>query len=129
MPDGLTLHPGIEINALVAERDLGLREGELHILGFGMDPADDGVRGGPRVQRDQRRLRFGRTVDRLREIGLPIDAEVADLDTGDDDDALGRPTIARALMAAGHATSVEDAFQRLIGHGAPGYVRATGLGP
>ena len=30
-------------------------------------------------QRDQRRLRFARTVERLREIGLPIDAQVAEL--------------------------------------------------
>ena len=46
-----------------------------------------------------------------------------------DDDALGRPTIARALTAAGHASSVEDAFNRLIGHGCPAYVRREGLGP
>jgi len=40
VPAGLTLLPGVEINAIVT-RDLGLWEGELHILGFGMDPADD----------------------------------------------------------------------------------------
>ena len=39
------------------------------------------------------------------------------------------PTIARALIAAGFASSVEDAFARIIGHGAPGYVRREGLGP
>ena len=64
----------------------------------------------------------------LRELGLPIDAQVAALEVGADD-ALGRPTIARALIAAGFATTVEDAFSRIIGHGAPGYVRREGLGP
>ena len=59
---------------------------------------------------------------------MPIDAQVAALEVGDDD-ALGRPTIARALIAAGFATTVEDAFSRIIGHGAPGYVRREGLGP
>ena len=49
------------------------------------------------------------------------------LDLGDDD-ALGRPTIARALVAAGFASSVEDAFSRIIGQGRPGYVAAPGLG-
>ena len=32
-------------------------------------------------------------------------------------------------MAAGFASSVEDAFSRIIGHGMPGYVQREGLGP
>ena len=127
VPNDMTLIPGVEINALVT-RDLGLWEGELHILGFGMDPADAAFEGALVAQRDARRSRFGRTVALLREIGMPIDAQVEGLETGDDD-ALGRPTIARALIAAGFATSVEDAFSRIIGHGQPGYVRREGLGP
>jgi predicted metal-dependent phosphoesterase TrpH len=127
VPPGLTLIPGVEINALVT-RDLGLWEGELHVLGFGMDPADEAFEAAMVAQRDQRRVRFERTVSRLRELGLPIDAQVAALTHGDDD-ALGRPTIARALIAAGFADSVEDAFSRLIGHGKPGYVARLGLGP
>jgi predicted metal-dependent phosphoesterase TrpH len=127
LPSGLTLIPGVEINALVT-RDLGLWEGELHILGFGMDPADDAFEGALVSQRAARRIRFDRTVALLRTLGLPIDAQVAGLDIGADD-ALGRPTIARALIAAGFAASVEDAFSRIIGHGSPGYVRREGLGP
>jgi 3',5'-nucleoside bisphosphate phosphatase len=127
VPPGLTLVPGVEINAIVT-RDLGLWEGELHILGFGMDADDARFEATLAAQRTSRRSRFDRTVDLLREIGMPIDAEVAGLDTGDDD-ALGRPTIARALIVAGFATSVEDAFDRIIGHGRPGYVRREGLGP
>lgn len=127
VPPGLTLISGVEINALVT-RDLGLWEGELHILGFGMDPDDDAFEATLAAQRASRRSRFDRTVALLREIGMPIDAQVAGLDSADDD-ALGRPTIARALIAAGFATSVEDAFSRIIGHGLPGYVRREGLGP
>lgn len=127
VPPDMTLIPGVEINALVT-RDLGLWEGELHILGFGMDPDDAAFEAALARQRAARRSRFDRTVALLREIGMPIDAQVAGLDTADDD-ALGRPTIARALIAAGFATSVEDAFTRIIGHGMPGYVRREGLGP
>jgi len=127
LPAGLTLVPGVEINALVT-RDLGLWEWELHILGFGMDPDDAAFEAVLVSQREARRVRFDRTVARLRDIGLPIDDQVAALDVGTDD-ALGRPTIARALMAAGFASSVEDAFSRIIGHGSPGYVRREGLGP
>jgi predicted metal-dependent phosphoesterase TrpH len=127
IPAGMTLIPGVEINALVT-RDIGLWEGELHILGFGMDPDDRAFEDALARQRDARRIRFQRTIARLREIGMPIDAQVAGLETGDHD-ALGRPTIARALIAAGFATSVEDAFTRIIGHGMPGYIRREGLGP
>ena len=49
--------------------------------------------------------------------------------SGSDDDALGRPTVARALIAAGYATTVEDAFRRLLGWGMPAYVPRSGLGP
>jgi predicted metal-dependent phosphoesterase TrpH len=127
VPSGFTLVPAVEINALVI-RDLGLWEGELHILGYGMDPEDDAFEAALAGQRGQRRIRFDRVVDRLRELGLPIDAQVAALPR-DGDDALGRPTLARALIAAGYATSVEDAFRRLLGHGCPAYVPRLGLGP
>lgn len=127
VPTGMTLLPGVEINALVPH-DLGLWESELHILGLGMDPGDDAFEATLVTQRRQRRIRFDHTVARLRELGLGIDAQVAML-ARDGDDALGRPTIARALITAGHATSVEDAFHRLLGHGCPAYVPRLGLGP
>jgi 3',5'-nucleoside bisphosphate phosphatase len=93
-----------------------------------MDPDDEAFESILAAQRGARRIRFDRTVALLREIGMPIDAQVAALPTAEED-AIGRPTIARALIAAGFASSVEDAFARIIGHGGPGYVRREGLGP
>ena len=46
VPDGLELITGVEINAVVDRQDLW--ESELHILGFGMDPADDEFEVDPR---------------------------------------------------------------------------------
>jgi 3',5'-nucleoside bisphosphate phosphatase len=127
VPAGLTLVPGVEINAIVT-RDLGLWEGELHILGYGMDPADEAFEATLASQRRRRRERFEKTVALLRELGLSIDDHILDVSRSDDD-ALGRPTVARALIAAGYATTVEDAFRRLLGWGMPGYVPRSGLGP
>jgi predicted metal-dependent phosphoesterase TrpH len=127
VPEGMTLVPGVEINAIVT-RDLGLWEGELHVLGFGMDPADDAFEDTLAGQRARRRERFARTVELLRELGLSIDAQLPEI-TDSTDSALGRPTVARALIAAGHARSVEDAFSRLLAWGKPAYVPRTGLGP
>jgi 3',5'-nucleoside bisphosphate phosphatase len=126
IPDGLELIAGVEINAIA--RGIPLQDGELHILGFGMDPADEAFEAALAAQRASRRRRFERTVARLAEIGMPIDAHVTGIDLARDD-ALGRPTVARALIAAGYAESVEDAFRRLIGWGGPAYVPREGLGP
>jgi hypothetical protein len=128
LPPGLELVPAVEINAVTRGLGITLLEGELHVLGIGVDPDDDAFEALLATQRDSRRVRFHRTVDRLRDIGTPVDAQVAALDLRTDD-ALGRPTLARALVAAGFADSVEDAFRRWLAWGQPGYVPRTGLGP
>jgi predicted metal-dependent phosphoesterase TrpH len=127
IPVGLELIAGVEINAIVRE-EIGLWEGELHILGLGMDTGDEAFEAALVAQRGRRSERFARTVRRLAELGMPIDAQLETLASGPDD-ALGRPIIGRALVAAGQATSVEDAFRRLIGRGTPGYIPRDGLGP
>jgi predicted metal-dependent phosphoesterase TrpH len=126
MPAPIELIPGVEINALA--KGIPLAEGELHILGFGMDQADEAFEAALARQRAARRIRFERTVERLREIGMPVDQHLTHLDLTRDD-ALGRPTIGRALVAGGFARSVEDAFNRIVGWGGPGYIAREGMGP
>jgi 3',5'-nucleoside bisphosphate phosphatase len=123
---GLELLSGVEINAVVRRADLW--EGELHVLGFGMDADDDAFEAALAAQRGERRRRFERILVRLRDIGMPVDAQIGDLAPGAED-ALGRPTVARALIRAGHADSVEDAFRRWLARGMPAYVPRDGLGP
>jgi predicted metal-dependent phosphoesterase TrpH len=127
VPAGLTLLPGVEINAIVP-RDLGLWEGELHVLGFGMDPDDEAFEAALEAQRSRRRERFERMVVRLRELDMPIDDQLADRSSGDAD-SLGRPTVARAMIEAGYVQSVDDAFDRYLSWGKPAHVARTGLDP
>ena len=122
----MTLIPGVEINALVT-RDLGLWEGELHILGFGMDPDDEAFEARLAAQRGERRARFdGRSTACARSgcRSMPRSSLVPATTTP----SAGRPSPARSSRP-GFAASVEDAFSRLIGHGMPGYVPREGLGP
>jgi len=128
LPDGLELVPAVEINAVTRRLGLNLPEGELHILGIGVNPCDDAFEAAIAAQRDARRQRFAATVVRLLELGLGIDAHLPP-DIMGSDDALGRPTLARALVGAGHAESVDDAFRRILAHGQPGYMPRTGLDP
>ncbi len=128
VPPGLELLPGIELNAITADR-ADLRENEVHVLGLGVNPDDDGLEATLALQRTRRRTRFGQMVARLAEIGRPIDDALETLPATDDDDALGRPRVARAMIAKGYVASVEEGFERYLSRGRPGYVPREGLGP
>lgn len=127
-PAGLEVLPGIEINTVVLDRDHVL-EGEVHILGIGVDPDDEALENALARQRDARRIRFEKMAGKLRDLGMPIEAALEALPATTDEDALGRPRVARALIAAGHAVSVEDAFNRHLSRGRAAYVPREGLGP
>jgi hypothetical protein len=126
-PLGLELLPGVEINSVATGIDR-LWEGELHILGLGVDPSDDAFEATLERQRHGRAHRFELMLERLRELGLAVDAYLPDESTAAGT-ALGRPKLARALVAAGHASSVDDAMRRLLASGRPAYVQRQGLGP
>ena len=128
IPDGLEVVPGIEINTVVEDRG-HVMEGEVHILGLGVDPDDDALEAALARQRDARRLRFDRMVEKLRAQGVPIDTALEGLPATTEEDALGRPRLARALIRCGYATSVEDAFRQHLSRGRPAYVPRQGLGP
>jgi 3',5'-nucleoside bisphosphate phosphatase len=127
IPASMELWPGVEINTVT----VGTRmfwPGELHLLGLCVDVDDDAFEALLATQRGQRRARFERMVARLRVAGLSVD-DLAEALTVDEREALGRPTLARLLVAKGLAASVEDAFDRIIGQGGPGYVPRSGVGP
>jgi hypothetical protein len=127
LPPGLDVIPAVEINAMA--RDMpDLPDDELHFVGLGVDPDDDALDAVLGRQRGARRRRFDRMRERLREIDLPVDAQLEGMDRTDEE-SLGRPTIARALVEAGWAVDVQDAFARIVGHGMPGYVPREGIGP
>jgi hypothetical protein len=127
LPAGLTLLPGVEINCLTSSVP-ELWESELHVLGLGVDPADDALEATLAGQRSRRRVRFERTLERLTELGLSVDDLAAELDPASIA-SLGRPTVARLLQAKGYVTSVEDGFTRYLGRGRPAYVPREGIGP
>jgi predicted metal-dependent phosphoesterase TrpH len=127
LPAGIDLVPGVEINATVSD-PADLPDGELHLVGLGVDPGSEAFEAMLDRQREARRRRFDRMLARLREAGIPVDAQLEGLDRSDDL-SLGRPTIARALVAARVARDVPDAFARFVGPGKPGYVRREAMGP
>jgi predicted metal-dependent phosphoesterase TrpH len=111
-----------EIRALSASLD---ETAELHVLGLGVDPNDATFGSLLDAQRTGRRERIEATLARLDVLGLPVRGFLPEVEGGIE--ALGRPHVARALLAAGHAESVNDAFARYLEPGAPAYVRRLGM--
>lgn len=126
---GPRMIPGVEINS-VADRaliELGveLEEGELHILGYGIDADDPAFETALEGQRNARMARLLLIIEALRNLGVPIDDQISPALASEE--AVGRPHIARAMVAAGHVASVQEAFDRWIDRSGPAYVPRQGM--
>ena len=115
---GLQIIAGTEIG--VGDPDLG----ELHVLGYFGDSAPlADLEAQLTAYRDERESRAVRTIERLAELGFPVEYErVARLAEGG---SIGRPHIARALVEAGHVESVQEAFDRFLRNDGPAYIART----
>lgn len=115
---GMTTVTGIEITAVEEGRD-------VHVLAYGFRADDPALQTFLTAQLAARRERTARIGARLAELGVPIDVDevIASVPTGR---SVGRPHIARALLAAGHVRSVAEAFERWLGGGCPAFVARDG---
>ncbi len=110
---GLVFVPGIELS--------GLRHGPgiLHILGLGIDPANAKIATVCQRLRAARDKRNPKIIDGLMAAGIEItyDDVLADIPAPDDGSApvVARLHIANTLIRMGHARTISDAFDRLIG--------------
>jgi predicted metal-dependent phosphoesterase TrpH len=108
----LRVLPGVELSALHEGRS-------LHLLGYGFDPDAAGLATRLRAFTASREERGRAMLQLLEGLGAPLSWErVRAIAQG----AVARPHIARALVEAGHARDVQDAFDRLIGEGSPAYL-------
>lgn len=94
--------------------------GELHLLGYFLPVADDRLAAFLAETRAARRRRGEQMVERLQGIGLDIDVGQVAAVAGEG--AVGRPHVARALVARGITASVGEAFHRFLRRGRPGFV-------
>ena len=118
---GLGFVTGIEITAVEAERD-------VHVLGYGIDPASPSLAAFLAEQRGNRRARIAAIESKLAALGMPVTLAPPDGAPGaaDAGRSIGRPVVARALVAAGYVASVQEAFERFLLPGCPAFVPRTG---
>jgi predicted metal-dependent phosphoesterase TrpH len=117
---GLETISGIEITATEGG-------GDLHVLGYLYDVRNEALAEFLKKQRAVRTARIEAIAARLAGHGVPVDLSAIVEDARKDGGrSLGRPHIARAMVAAGHVASVNEAFSRWLEHGGPGFVPREG---
>lgn len=120
---GITFVPGIEITAVRDQVD-------VHILGYFLDPQSPDLRVFLARQRQRRIDRVGRIIVQLEPLGLRLDADAILRPAIDHPGkSIGRPAIARALVAAGYVKTSNEAFANWLSRGRPGFVAREGAAP
>jgi len=109
---GVRVVNGVELSAVEGDT-------ETHLLGLHLRDTAVLERGLGEL-REMRGRRAARIVELLQSQGVQITLDDVLLQAGGG--AIGRPHVARALVADGWATDVRDAFDRYLGAGRPAYV-------
>jgi predicted metal-dependent phosphoesterase TrpH len=117
---GVEVIPGVELGSDVARR-------EVHLLGYYVDPSSGPLLAALAGLAARRRDRMAEMVDRLNGLGVSVTLDEVQELAGSG--SVGRPHLARALVARGAATDVADAFDRYLAAGRPAYVRRQPFSP
>ena len=94
----------------------------IHVVGLGMDCDHIALREGVEVLSEARLDRAAKIADRLAKRGFPGALEGALLEAGDSQ--LGRPHFSAWMVAQGHVPDHNTAFDKYLGQGKPGDVKA-----
>ena len=109
---GVRIVNGVELSAVEGET-------ETHLLGLHLRDTQVLERGLAEL-RDMRGRRAARIVELLQAQGVQVTLDDVMLQAGAG--AIGRPHVARALVADGHVRDHREAFDRYLGYGRPAYV-------
>jgi 3',5'-nucleoside bisphosphate phosphatase len=117
-PPGLTVVPGMELSCRWFPDDQPPIS--VHLLAYLFDPDHEAL-AAERARLRVERLRRGELiVQKLVADGYPLVWD--DIVAGCQGGVVGRPHVARALVASGAVTSVDEAFATLLHHRSPYYV-------
>ena len=102
------------------EFSVAVEWGEMHLLGYFIEPGDSEVEAALVHARTDRIRRARGMVTRLMGLGIAISYD--DIAAAANGAAVGRPHVARALLDRGHVNTIQQAFDKYIGRGRPAYV-------
>jgi predicted metal-dependent phosphoesterase TrpH len=117
---GIEVLSGVELSCEFGGRD-------LHVLGYGVDPDNEPFEEMLRTFRETRHKRGIKIIEKLNALGISIEPSEVIAQAGQG--ALGRPHIAKALVAGGHVGNTQEAFDKYIADGGPAYVPKYKMNP
>ena len=117
---GMRVIPAIELST-------DLPGASIHILGLFLKHEDAEFQSTLKTFREARLERAQMMVDALTRLGFPISLERVFEIAGEG--SVGRPHVAQALLEAGYIQTIDEAFDRFIGHGGPAYFEGFRLEP
>lgn len=110
---GIRVVAGVELSAV--EDDV-----ETHVLGLHLTRQLDALEARLIELREMRMRRATRIVERLNSVGVGVTLDAVLREAGGG--AVGRPHVARALVAGGFVSDFRQAFDRYLGNGRVAYV-------
>jgi predicted metal-dependent phosphoesterase TrpH len=127
---GVTLVPGCEVSCRKPPPPPGRAAigGSVHVLVYFVEPGEGPLQDELVKLRRDRAERNGRLRERLAELGATVDYDAMVAEAGGEA-GLGRPHFARALVRAGAADDIDDAFDRFLADGRAAYVPKSRLLP
>jgi predicted metal-dependent phosphoesterase TrpH len=119
----MTCIPGIEITSVHGGKD-------VHVLAYFLPELSTELADLLAEQRRNRTERAQTIAERLAAAGAPIDVDAL-MQAGEalGGKSLARPQIAQALIAAGHVSTVAEAFDKYLAEDGPAYVPHRGASP
>jgi predicted metal-dependent phosphoesterase TrpH len=125
---GLQWVPAVELSAEVpSPQGVPGPPRSVHLLGYWITDADTPLTIELRRLRTARRDRALAMIAKINDLGATLDTEGFMTTWGTA--SIGRPHVARAMVAAGVVDTVQQAFADWLGEGKPGYVPKGALGP
>lgn len=118
---GIEVVPGIELST-------EYNDVEVHILGYFFDYHSPEILSFLRNLTDSRVERIKKIVGKLNRMGVNISFEDVRSIAGYAS-SMGRPHVARAIIKSGYCNSIEEAFERYLSYGKPGYVERYKISP
>jgi predicted metal-dependent phosphoesterase TrpH len=109
---GIVVVPGVELSTTIPGP-------EIHVLGYFVDLTDPVLQEQLAILARDRVRRIEIVISQLNQAGYPVDlaAVLSEAEVG----SIGRPHVARALIALGAASDMDDAFRRFLRRGTIGW--------
>lgn len=123
--DKLEIIPGIEINTVWSD-DAGKMH-DVHILGYFIDRSNAKLKAVMEKQQWARNQLVTETLEMLKKAGMALTLE--DIQESSGIGSIGRPHLTKAIVKAGGAKDVNEAYEKFMRRTSPYYVARKSVGP